>query len=166
MWNSNTAMLLGLAFILPLYGCGGGGGGEGGSSGSTGSTDSSTPAPAPAPAPASNGTPVSLSTLQIDPENSLTSIYQVDVDVSLPHLASSLVYISICDNADGNLESVDYNKCLVKAALKSGTGSYQLQVPNHCESLIAVVSVMEPNTQPLVYTLNHNNQPETNWLIQ
>ena len=163
MCNSNTAMLLGLAFILSLYGCGGGGD-EGGSSGSTGSTDSSTPAPAPAPA--SNGTSVSLSTLQIDPENSLTSIYQVDVDVSLPHLASSLVYISICDNAGGNLESVDYNKCLVKAALQSGTGSYQLQVPNHCESLIAVVSVMEPNTQPLVYTLNHNNQPQTQWLIQ
>ncbi|MEZ8099974.1 hypothetical protein [Vibrio bivalvicida] len=160
MCNSNTAMLLGLAFILSLYGCGGGGGGEGGSSGSTGSTDSS------APAPANNGTPVSLSTLQIDPENSLTSIYQVDVDVSLPHLASSLVYISICDNTGGNLESVDYNKCLVKAALQSGTGRYQLQVPNHCESLIAVVSVMEPNTQPLVYTLNHNNQPQTQWLIQ
>ncbi|MDC5822792.1 hypothetical protein OPW33_19200 [Vibrio europaeus] len=162
MWNSKTKMLLGLAFILPLYGCGGGGGGggEGGSSGSTGSgsTGSSTPA--------SSGTPVSLSSLQIDPANSLTSVYKVDVDVSLPHLASSQVYISICDNAGGNLQSVDYNKCMVKAALQSGTGSYQLQVPNHCESLIAVVSVMEPNTQPLVYTLNHNNQPQTQWLIQ
>ncbi|MEX0336567.1 hypothetical protein [Vibrio tubiashii] len=165
MWNSKTTMLLGLALILPLYGCGGGGGdggGEGGSSGSTGSgsTGSSTPAPA------SSGTPVSLSTLQIDPANSLTSVYEVDVDVSLPHLASSQVYISICDNARGNLQSVDYSKCMVKAALQSGTGSYQLQVPNHCESLIAVVSVMEPNTAPLVYTLNHNNQPQTQWLIQ
>jgi len=160
MWNSNTTMLLGLALILPLYGCGGGGGGDGSASGSTGagSTGSSTPA--------GSSTPVSLSTLQIDPSNNLTSVYKVDVDVSLPHLASSQVYISICDNAGGNLESVDYNKCLVKAALQSGTGSYQLQVPNHCESLIAVVSVMDPNTAPLVYTLNHNNQPQTQWLIQ
>lgn len=155
MWNSNTTMLLGLALILPIYGCGGGGGGDGSASGSTGSSS-----------PAGSSTPVSLSTLQIDPSNNLTSVYKVDVDVSLPHLASSQVYISICDNAGGNLESVDYNKCLVKAALQSGTGSYQLQVPNHCESLIAVVSVMDPNTAPLVYTLNHNNQPQTNWLIQ
>ncbi|NVD06151.1 hypothetical protein FCU94_04410 [Vibrio sp. JPW-9-11-11] len=162
MWNLQSTKQLGIAFILALSGCGGGGGGEGGSAGSSESsaTGSSTPAPT------SSETPISLSTLQIEPANSLTSVYKVDVDVSLPHLAASQVYISICDNAGGNLESVDYNKCLVKAALQSGTGRYQLQVPNHCESLIAVVSVMEPNTQPIVYTLDHNNQAETQWFIQ
>ncbi|UPQ87230.1 hypothetical protein [Vibrio sinaloensis] len=162
MWKLQSTKRLGLAIIFVLSGCGGGGGGEGDSAGSSGSgaTGSSTPAPA------SSKTPVSLSTLQIDPANNLTSVYKVDVDVSLPHLAASQVYISICDNAGGNLESVDYNKCLVKAALQSGIGRYQLQVPNHCDSLIAIVSVMEPNTQPLVYTLNHNNQAETQWFIQ
>lgn len=160
MCQTKNSLLLGLALTLPLYGCGGGGGGEGG--GSTGGSGSSSPSPA-----AEGGaTTLALSDLQIDSENNLTSIYKVDIDVSLPHLAGSQVYISVCDNAGGDINSVDYDKCLLKAALDAGVGNYQLQVPNHCQSLIAVVSVMVPNTDPLVYTLNHNNQAQTTWLIQ
>ncbi|MGY3687874.1 hypothetical protein ACXAAV_14440 [Vibrio coralliilyticus] len=158
MWNIKLTHLFAMVIVVSLSGCGGSGGGEGGSSGS--STGSS------AAAASTDEDSNTLADVRIDYDNNLASVYQVDIDVSLPHLSASQVYISVCDNAGGNVESVDYDKCLLKAALQSGTGNYQLRVPNHCESLIAVVSVMEPNTAPLVYTLNHNNQAETTWLIQ
>ncbi|MYM59789.1 hypothetical protein GTG28_11195 [Vibrio sp. OCN044] len=153
MHNVHIKSLLGLAMLMTISACGGGGGGEGGS------TSSSSPSSTVESA-------TRLADIKIDPNNSLTSIYEVDIDVSLPHLATSQVYISVCDNSGDGIESIDYDNCLLKAALQSGAGSYQLRVPNHCESLIAVVNVMEPNTSPLVYTLNHNNQAETTWLIQ
>ncbi|MCG7490263.1 hypothetical protein MHN79_12260 [Vibrio sp. Of14-4] len=153
MHNVHIKSLLGLAMLMTISACGGGGGGEGGSTSSL--SPSSTVESA-----------TRLADIKIDPNNSLTSIYEVDIDVSLPHLATSQVYISVCDNSGGGIESINYDNCLLKAALQSGAGSYQLRVPNHCESLIAVVNVMEPNTSPLVYTLNHNNQAETTWLIQ
>ena len=158
MWNIKLIHLCTMMILVSLSGCGGGGGGEGGSSGS--STGSS------ATAVSTDEDSNSLANVRIDYDNDLTSIYQVDIDVSLPHLSASQVYISVCDNTGGSIDVVDYDKCLLKAALQAGAGNYQLRVPNHCESLIAIVSVMEPDTAPLVYTLNHNNQAETTWLIQ
>ncbi|MBU2897317.1 hypothetical protein KO511_11500 [Vibrio hepatarius] len=153
MHNLYTKFLLGFAMLISISGCGGGGGGEGGSGAA------SSPS-----AVVANST--RLEDVQVAYGNNLESVYDVDIDVSLPHLAASQVFISVCDNAGGGIESINYDNCLLKASLQSGTGSYQLRVPNHCESLIAVVSIMEPNTNPLVYTLNHNNQAETTWLIQ
>ena len=64
-----------------------------------------------------------LADIKIDPSNnSLTSVYEVDIDVSLPHLATSQVYISVCDNSGGGIESINYDNCLLKAALQSGAG--------------------------------------------
>ena len=160
MWNIKLTHLFAMVLLVSLSGCGGGGG-ESGEAGSSGSSTGSSAAAA-----STNEDSNTLADVRIDYANNLTSVYQVDIDVSLPHLSASQVYISVCDNAGGSVESVDYDKCLLKAALQSGTGNYQLRVPNHCASLIAVVSVMEPNTAPLVYTLNHNNQAETTWLIQ
>lgn len=159
MHNVHIKFLLGLAMLMTISAYGGGGGGDG-SGGNTGSTTPST-----SPSNATTST-VRLADIKIDPNNSLTSVYEVDINVPLPHLATSQVYISICDNSGGGIESINYDNCLLKAALQLGAGSYQLRVPNRCESLIAVVNVIEPNTSPLVYTLNHNNQPETIWLIQ
>lgn len=166
MCNTKLKISLSVLFASLVVACGGGGGGgESASSSPSGSSTGSESNSESAPASAT-GQALSLTDLQIDHSNSLTSVYNVDIDVSLPHLAASQVYISICDNSGGGLENVDYNKCLVKAALQSGQGEYQLRVPNHCQSLIAVVSIMEPDVDPLVYTLNHDNQAQTTWLIQ
>ncbi|EEX91723.1 putative lipoprotein [Vibrio orientalis CIP 102891 = ATCC 33934] len=163
MCNAKMKLYLSLLFASLLVACGGGGGGE-----STGSSSSgaSTGSEGGSESTSATEQTLSLTELQIEHSNNLTSVYSVDIDVSLPHLAAAQVYISICDNSIGGLENVDYNKCLVKAALQSGQGQYQLRVPNHCQSLIAVVSIMEPDVDPLVYTLNHNNQAQTTWLIQ
>ncbi|MFM2589247.1 hypothetical protein [Vibrio sp. TBV020] len=160
MRNLSMKSYLTLLFATLLVACGGGGG-DGGSGSSSSGTSTGSGASITA-----SGQSLKLSDLQIDHDNNLDSVYNVDIDVSLPHLASSQVYISVCDNSVGGLENVDYDKCLIKAALQNGQGQYQLRVPNHCPSLIAVVSVMEPNTAPLVYTLDHNNDSQTTWLIQ
>lgn len=153
-----------LTLILLLAGCNGGSGdGNAVSTGEESSSPSGEASVGPSP---SSPSPVAVNNSQISPENSLTSVYQVDVDVSLPQLASSQAYLSICVNSGGGIDTVDYDKCLLKAALQSGSGQYSLRVPNHSDSLIAIISIMEPNTTPLIYELNHNNQAQTTWLIQ
>jgi len=165
MWNLHQQLPITLISCLLLVACGDGGGDDGGSGNSGGGSSASTPSGSGSVSSPSGQT-LKITDLVIEHDNDLTSIYEVDVDVSLPHLAASQVYISICDNGGGGIENIDYEKCMVKSSLDSGYGQYQLRVPNHCDSLIAVVSVMEPDVSPLVYTLNHNNQAETTWLIQ
>lgn len=168
MNTMNNKMYAGVMTLLLLGGCGGGGGGDegstGGSSGSTSTPSGDGSSAESTTTPSSQST--SITDLQIDHDNSLASVYEVDIDVSLPHLSASQVYVSICDNSGGGYDNIDYDQCMVKAQLNSGYGSYQLSVPNHCESLIAVVSIMEPNTSPLIYVHNHNGQLESSWLIQ
>jgi hypothetical protein len=146
-----------LASMTLMAGCGGGGGGdEGASSGGSASFTA-------ASAQTQNNTDLSISY-----DNSLESVYQVDVDVVLNQLAGKDAYISICDNAEaqGDPNQVDYDNCLVKSSLEDGLAEFDLRVVNHCESLIAVVWVMEPDQTPLVYTFDHDGQKQSSWLIQ
>lgn len=146
-----------LASMTLMTGCGGGGGGGEGASG--GGTASFT---------AASAQTQSITDLSISYDNSLESVYQVDVDVVLNQLAGKDAYISICDNAEaqGDPNQVDYDNCLVKSSLEDGLAEFDLRVVNHCESLIAVVWVMEPDQTPLVYTFDHDGQKQSSWLIQ
>jgi hypothetical protein len=165
MWNLNKQLPITLISSLLLVACGGGGGDDGGSGNSGGGSSASTPSGSGLVSAPSEQT-LNITDLVIEHDNDLTSIYEVDVDVTLPHLAASQVYISICDNAGDGIENIDYEKCMLKSSLNFGYGQYELRIPNHCESLIAVISVMEPDATPLVYTLDHNNEKLTAWLIQ
>lgn len=153
-----------LACLILLTGCGGGGGGDEGGSGSAGSSGAaSTPTTAAASAQAQT-----LDELNISYDNNLESVYSVDVDVILSQLADKQAYISICDNssAQGDANLVDYESCLVKSSLAAGLAEFDLRVVNHCDSLIALIWVMEPDQTPLVYTFDYNGQKENTWLIQ
>ncbi|MCG9748951.1 hypothetical protein L1D54_00490 [Vibrio brasiliensis] len=147
-----------LASMTLMAGCGGGGGGgdEGASSGGSASFT------------AASAQTQNITDLSISYDNSLESVYQVDVDVVLNQLAGKDAYISICDNAEaqGDPNQVDYDNCLVKSSLEDGLAEFDLRVVNHCESLIAVVWVMEPDQTPLVYTFDHDGQKQSSWLIQ
>ena len=147
-----------LASMTLMTGCGGGGGGgdEGASSGGSASFT------------AASAQTQNITDLSISYDNSLESVYQVDVDVVLNQLAGKDAYISICDNAEaqGDPNQVDYDNCLVKSSLEDGLAEFDLRVVNHCESLIAVVWVMEPDQTPLVYTFDHDGQQQSSWLIQ
>ncbi|MBA5763727.1 hypothetical protein H2O73_15290 [Vibrio sp. 404] len=142
-------LLVLLASSLTLFGCGGGGGGGGGSTNS---------------APAAK---MSVQDLNISAENSLESVYQVNIDVDISARSTAKAYISVCDNADaqGDLSQLDFDECLLKGSLDEGRGEFELRVPNHTEELIAVIWIMENDQDPLVYTLSHNNQKERYWLI-
>ncbi|MEF1283835.1 hypothetical protein QTN94_07650 [Vibrio sp. M250220] len=101
-------------------------------------------------------------------DNSLKSVYSVDVDVILSQLADKQAYISICDNsfAQGDADLVDYESCLAKSSLTAGLAEFDLRVVNHCDSLISVIWVMEPDQTPLVYTFDYSGQKKNTWLIQ
>lgn len=160
---------LGTAIVI---GCGGGGGGDGGSSGS--STPQAAPSQTPAPTPEPEAPPVvtaeprlTVNDLNIAAENTLESVYDVDVDVDISALSTQKAFISICDNtaAEGDLTQLDFDKCLIKSSLDEGKGRFDLRVANHCDELIAVIWIMEKDRAPLSYTLSHNNQKQTYWVI-
>lgn len=146
--NILTQLSLTACISLSLVACGGGGGG-GSSSHSSGTGASS----------------IKLKDLKIDSGNALESVYHVSVDVALSSLNNKQAYISICDNSEG-VDNINYDQCMVKAALKNGQGQFDLRVANHCESLVAVISVMEAGAPAMVYQHHHNNQTESSWYIQ
>lgn len=147
--NTLTKLSVMTCMSLSLIGCGGGGGGGSSSSGSA----------------SSSSTSVSLEDLRIDNQNGLESVYHVAIDVLLPELAAEQAYISVCDNSNG-VDQINYDNCLIKAALHQGAGQYQLRVANHCQDLVAVVSVMKPDEPTRYYQHTHDDQLETTWLIQ
>lgn len=157
-----------LASMTLMTGCGGGGGGDEGGSGSASSGTGSNPSGSSTNVVTASAQTQSITDLSISYDNSLESVYQVDVDVVLNQLAGKDAYISICDNAEaqGDANQVDYDNCLVKSSLEDGLAEFDLRVVNHCESLIAVVWVMKPDQTPLVYTFDHDGQKQSSWLIQ
>ncbi|WP_114765233.1 hypothetical protein [Vibrio rhodolitus] len=179
-------LLTALCLSLTLSACGGGGGGDGGgnqggsgsasplaaSTTSSSSTNSAPANPAPTlapapPAPTSGpGTPApqvqNIESLSIAADNNLASTYQVTVDVNLTQLAGKQAYIAICPNSGA---SIEYEKCVVKASLDDGIGSFDLTLPNHLDALVAEITPMEANSSPLIYTWDFNNQAQNTWLI-
>ncbi|MDD9174192.1 hypothetical protein ERW49_03005 [Aliivibrio finisterrensis] len=117
------------------------------------------------------GSPVSpqlsVLDLKISAENSLSSVYSVDIDVDISERSTKRAFISICDNsqAQGDVSKVDFDMCLLKGRLEQGVGKFDLRVANHCEELITIIWIMEKDREPLIYTLAHNNQKENYWLI-
>ncbi|WP_122032633.1 hypothetical protein [Aliivibrio sp. EL58] len=110
---------------------------------------------------------LSVLDLKISAENSLSSVYSVDIDVDISERSTKRAFISICDNsqAQGDLSKVDFDMCLLKGRLEQGVGKFDLRVANHCEELITIIWIMEKDREPLIYTLSHNNQKENYWLI-
>lgn len=110
---------------------------------------------------------LSVLDLKISAENSLSSVYSVDVDVDISAISTKRAFISICDNsqAQGDLSKVDFDMCLLKGRLEQGIGEFDLRVANHCEELITVIWIMEKDREPLIYTFAHDNQKESYWLI-
>ncbi|MBB1313601.1 MULTISPECIES: hypothetical protein [Aliivibrio] len=159
---TNKVNRLFLIFILSLLAAcnseSGGSGGQGGTNPS-GSSPSETPTP--------STSPMSVFDLEIGAENSLHSVYNLDIDVDISETSTKRAFISICDNsiAKGDLSKVDFDMCLLKGNLNEGVGEFELRVANHCEELITIIWIMEKDREPLIYTLSHNNQKESYWLI-
>ncbi|HAS62015.1 MAG TPA: hypothetical protein DCS35_05245 [Vibrio sp.] len=132
---------------LNLIACGGGGD-DGGSSNANPSPNSTTAR--------------SLNQLVIANDNNLSSTYQLTVDVQLTQLVGKEAYIVICEHSS---DTIDYDKCFIKASLNGGIGIFELQLPNHQQSLIAEVTPMEANSRSLTFTWQYDNQAQSTWLI-
>ena len=157
-----TKALVTMTCSLLLVACGGGDDGDGSNSSPTASA-----APAPSAVPLPTSTRLSVTDLNIAPENNLESVYTVDIPVDISAVSTSRAFISVCDNsiAQGDLTKLDFENCLLKGSLSQGIGNFDLRIPNHCKELIAIIWIMEKNRTPLTYTLSHDNQKETYWMI-
>ncbi|WP_194435969.1 hypothetical protein [Vibrio fluminensis] len=147
-----TQWLLTGMFTLVLVGCGGGGGGGGSDDNGSGSSAASAPS---APTRA-------MSDIVVASDNTLSSTYQLTVDVNLTQLAGKQAYIVICPT---NGQQIDYDSCFTKASLDDGIGKFELLLPNHQQSLIAEVTPMEAGSNPLTFTWQYDNQAQSTWLI-
>lgn len=149
--NKNNNWFLVLAFSLTLIACGGGGGGGG----SSDSNEGGSPSPSVTSAR-------SIDDLVVQSDNTLSSTYQLTIDINLTQLNGKQAYVVICENK-GN--TVDYANCFIKASLDDGIGKFELLLPNHQQSLITEVTPMEAGSNPLTFTWQYDNQAQSTWLI-
>ena len=133
------------AFLLPLLlsitACGG-------SSGS--SNDSSAVNGADA-----NSNALVESELRINPDNALRSLDDLTIEIQVDAARS---FLSICPDPGGevNVNTLNYDLCMVRASLDSNSKVIDLPLPNHIDRLLAVVWFYEDNKAPLVRTWQRN----------
>ena len=139
-----VAVLLG----LPLVGCGGGS--------SSGSEQAE-----------SLPQERTLTNLAIARENNLGSTRKLSVTVDM---SSDRSYLSICPS-EGQAEeatTMSYDSCILRSPLSDGRETMALDLPNHIDSLVAVVWFYESNREPLTMHWDRpfaDNQADLRWFI-
>ncbi len=129
-----TTFLL-LAVFIFVSGCGGGGG----------SNDSSPNN--------SSGTiqdpPQSLDELRIPRENELSAVSELNVEVQIN---ASKSFLSICDipGEELDVDTVNYESCVLRTPIDNNLNAFKIILPNHIDSLVAIVWFYETGRQPLV----------------
>jgi len=129
-----TALLTATAFSLTACG-----GAE--TSGSSSSNNSTTAGTA--------GETQSLAKLEIDQANELRSVSELGVEVSMETDRS---FLSICldpgEAADVN--SLDYENCMIRSPLQANTNNFTVELPNHVDRLVAVIWFYETDKAPII----------------
>ena len=147
MQNTNllqkfSGFTLTLTILATLIGCGGGGGSES-SDGSPGvsTADGSTNA-------AGNGSR-GLDDLEINRASRLSAISELDIQIEMSARKS---YLSICPGSDGTIDvnTLDYNSCMIRAAINASNNEFKLSIPNHLDSLVAVLGFYDTKKEPFV----------------
>ena len=147
MQNTNllqkfSGFTLTLTILATLIGCGGGGGG-GGSDGSSGvsTADGSTNT-------AGNGSR-DLDDLQVNRDSRLSAISELDIKIEMSARRS---YLSICPGSDGAIDvnTLDYNSCMIRAAINTSNNEFKVSIPNHLDSLVAILWFYDTKKEPFV----------------
>jgi len=133
----NTFFLM--VVFTSVASCGGGSGGGGGGSDVTSSSSSGTV----------QSPPQSLAELRIPRENELSAVTELSVEVQIN---TSKSYLSICDIPGEELDvnKVNYEKCILRTPIDNNFNTFKLALPNHIDSLVAIVWFYEASRQPLV----------------
>ena len=137
-----TTFLL-IAVLISVVGCGGGSG-SGSGSGSGGNDASSNNSSGTI-----QGPPQSLDELRISRENELSTVAELNVEVQIN---ASKSFLSICDIPGEELDvgRVNYEKCILRTPIDNNLNAFKITLPNHIDSLVAIVWFYETGRQPLV----------------
>ena len=131
-----TTFLL-LAVFIFVSGCGGGGGSEGNDASSNNSSGTI------------QDPPQSLDELRIPRENVLSTVAELNVEVQIN---ASKSFLSICDipGEELDVDRVSYESCILRTPIDNNLNRFKLTLPNHIDSLVAIVWFYETGRQPLV----------------
>jgi len=131
-----TTFLLITVFLF-VAGCGGGG--EGGGNDASSNNSSGT----------IQGPPQSLDELRIPRDNELSTVAELNVEVQINANKS---FLSICDIPGEELDAdtVNYEKCILRTPIDNNLNTFKITLPNHIDSLVAIVWFYEAGRQPLV----------------
>jgi len=133
-----TPFLL-IAVFLFVAGCGGGGGGEGGGNDASSNNSSGT----------IQGPPQSLDELRIPRDNELSTVAELNVEVQIN---ASKSFLSICNIPGDELDAdtVNYERCILRTPIDNNLNTFKIILPNHIDSLVAIIWFYENGRQPLV----------------
>jgi hypothetical protein len=143
-----TTFLL-LTVFISVPGCGGGsGGGSGSGSGGEGGGGGNA-APSNNSSSTIQAPPQSLNKLRIPRENELSTVAELNVEVQIN---ASKSFLSICDIPDEELDvdTVNYESCVLRTPIANNLNTFKIMLPNHIDSLVAIVWFYETGRQPLV----------------
>lgn len=125
-----------LLLVLSITACGGSSGG---------SDESSTV----------NSNAAGQAELKINPGNTLRSLEDLTIEIQVDAARS---FLSICPDPDGelNVNTLNYDLCMVRASLDSNLKVIDLPLPNHVDRLVAIVWFYEDDKAPLISTWQRN----------
>ena len=139
--RKNITTLLTLAMFVMLSACGSGSGSGGGGGGGGGGVSKSV-----------DNKPVQtndLAYLNAAQDNELVSVTELDIEV-LVNAGRS--FLSICDGLaeEFNVNTLDYDRCILRTPLDDSFKTFTLKLPNHVDKLVAIVWFYEAGKPPLV----------------
>ena len=125
-----------LLLVLSITACGGSSGGSDGSS-------------------TVNSNTVGQAELKINPDNTLRSLEDLTIEIQVDDARS---FLSICPDPGGelNVNTLNYDLCMVRASLDSDLKVIDLPLPNHVDRLVAIVWFYEDDKAPLISTWQRN----------
>ncbi len=141
--RSVLALLYALTVTTALTGCGGQG--DSADTSSNGGTnvaeDSDTGA--------DESVRQNLDNLHVDQDNELVNANELEVVVQVNGDRS---FLTICaaENYQSGGDQIDFENCILRAPLDDALSSFKLTLPNHIDSLVAIVWFYEADKQPLV----------------
>jgi hypothetical protein len=150
MQNSNLlqkirCLTLTLTMLATLISCGGGGS-SGGSTTATGSVN----------ATESDSEVRSLGDLEISRVSGLSTVSRLNIEIEM---SAGRSYLSVCPEPAGEIEvnTLDYNSCMIRAPINASRNVFELDVPNHLDSLVAVLWYYDTEKAPFVSRWQRNS---------
>ncbi len=130
-------------------------GGKPGADTASTTTESNTPLP-------------QASGMNIASSYNLSSASALDIEIQS---TATRGFLSVCEDSSATLDvhTFDYGQCMLRAPVKQLSSKFNLTLPNHVNSLIAILWFYDSNKTPLVYRWQrsnlHGEPPNQSWLI-